>query len=88
MRKDDKVFVKRRFERIYNMIACKSYFRNDDNPGNKEISVHGFDHFKTDKVDKYILIGCESNELNENHKLFNFWSRNLIKKRCKREIPS
>ena len=51
--------------------------KNKDIPENKEIFVHGFKHNKTDKVDNYILIKCESDKLYENDKLFNFWSNNL-----------
>ena len=30
MKEDDKMFVKRRFERISNMMECKSYIKNED----------------------------------------------------------
>ena len=58
-----KMIVKRRFERLNNMIACNSYNTNEDFPENKEIFVYGFKHIKTDKIDKCILIGCESDAL-------------------------
>ena len=75
----DKMVVKRRFERIFNMMMdCKSYIKNDDISENKEIFINGFKHVKTDKIDNYILIGCESDELFENDKLFNFWSNKFI----------
>ena len=45
---------------------------------NKEIFIYGFKHVKTDKIDNYILIGCESDEFFENNKLFNFWSNKYI----------
>ena len=32
MKKDYKMVVKRRFERIYNMMECKSYMKNEDIP--------------------------------------------------------
>ena len=35
---------------------------------------------KTDKINNFILLGCESDESNENDKLFNFWSNKIIKK--------
>ena len=70
----------RRFERIYNLMECKPYIKNEDNPENKEIFVHGSKHTETDKLDNYILIGCESDELYENEIPFNFWSNNFIKK--------
>ena len=56
----------------------KSYTKNEDIPENKEIFVYGFKHVKTEKIDKYILIGCESDGLFENDNLFNFWSNKLI----------
>ena len=81
MIEDNKMFINRRFERIRNMMLdCKSYTNNEDIPENKEIFVYRFKHVKTDKVDNYILIGCESDELFENDKLFNFWSNKLINK--------
>ena len=40
--------------------------------------IYGFKHGKTDKVDNYILIGCESDELFEIDKLFNLWSNKFI----------
>ena len=61
-------------------MECKSYMRNEDIPENKEIFIHGFKHIKTDKTDKYVLIGCESVDLYENDKLFNFWSNKIINK--------
>ena len=74
MKEDKKMIVKRRFERIRNMMDYKSYTKNEDIPENKEIFIYSFKHVITDKVDNYILIGCESDELFENDKLFNFWS--------------
>ena len=55
--------VERRFERIDNMMECKSYIKNEEIPENKEIFIYGFKHIKTDKIDQFILIGCESDEL-------------------------
>ena len=78
MKEDNKMIVKRRFERIRNMMDYKSYTKNEDIPENKEIFIHSFKHVKTDKVDNFILIGCESDELFENDKLFNFWSNKFI----------
>ena len=79
MEADYKMIKQRRFERIYNMMMnCKSYTKNEDIPENKEIFVYSFKHVKTDKVDNYILIGCESDVLFENDKLFNFWSNKFI----------
>ena len=54
--------------------------KNEDVPENKEIFVYGFRHIKTGKIDKYIIIGFELDELYENDKLFNFWSIKFIKK--------
>ena len=53
--------------------------KNENIPENKEIFVYGFKHNKTDKVDKHILIACESVALYENDKLFHFWSINIKK---------
>ena len=81
MKEDYKKVVKSCFERIYSMMECKSYMKNNENnPENKEIFVYGFKNVKTDKDDNHILIGCESDELNENDKLFNFWSIKFINK--------
>ena len=74
MKEDYKMIVKRRFERIYNMMDHKSYTKNEDIPENKEIFIYGFKHVITDKIDNFILIACESDELLEKDKLFNFWS--------------
>ena len=60
------------------MLDFKSYIKYEDIPENKEIFIYGFKHVKTDKVDNYILIGCDSDELPENNKLFNFWSNKFI----------
>ena len=59
-------------------MECKSYMKNKDVPENKEIFFYGFKHIKTDKIDNYILIGCESDELYEIIKLFNFSSNKFI----------
>ena len=69
---------KRRFERLYNAIETMTYTKNEDIPENKEIFIYGFKHVKTDKIDNYILIGCESDELYENNKIFNFWFNKFI----------
>ena len=62
MKKDNKMVVKRRFERINIMMESKSYVKNEVISENTEIFVYGFKHIKTDKIDKYIIIGCESEE--------------------------
>ena len=80
MVEDYKMFVKRRFERIYNAIETITYTKYENDPQNKEIFVYGFKHVKTDKIDNYKLIGCESDALYENDKLFNFWSDKFINK--------
>ena len=84
MEEDDKMIKQRRFERIYNKMSdFKTYIKYEDIPENKEIFIYSFKHIKTDKVDNYILVGSESNELYENDKLFNIWSNKLIKKEIK-----
>ena len=81
MKEDYKMIVKRRFERIYNMMLdFKSYSKNEDMPENKEIFIYSFKPVQTIKVDNYILIASESDELHENDKLFNIWSNKLINK--------
>ena len=64
----------RRFERMTKKITLETYMKHKDPPGNKETFVYGFKQIETEKIDKYILIGCESDELYGNYKLFNFWS--------------
>ena len=66
------------------MTECKSYMKNENIPENKEKFIHGFKHIKTDKVDNYILIGCELDELYENDKLFNFWCNNFINRKIEK----
>ena len=61
-------------------MECISYMKTEDIPENKEMFVYGFKHVKTDKIDKYLLVVCESDELNENDKLFNSWSKKFINK--------
>ena len=79
MEEDNKMIKQRRFERIYNMMLdFKTYIKYEDIPENKEIFIYSFKPVKTDKVDNYILIASESDELHENDKLFNIWSNKLI----------
>ena len=66
-------------------MECKLCIKNEDISENKEIFIYGFKHVKTDKVDNYIIIGCESDELCENDKLFNFWSNILINEGIRKE---
>ena len=80
MKEDNKLIIKRRFERIRNMMDYESYTKNEDIPENKEIFISSFKYVKTEKVNFYILIACESDELHENDKLFNIWSNKLINK--------
>ena len=84
MKDDYKLVVNRRFERLYIMMECKSYMKNEDTRENKEIFFYGFKHVKKDKVDIYILIGCQSDELYENDKPYNFWSNEFLKKKRKK----
>ena len=78
MKEDYKMVLKRRFERIYTALESMDYTKYEDISENKEIFIYGIKHVKTDKIDNYILIGCESDELFENIKLFNFWSNKYI----------
>ena len=70
----------RRFERINDMIAWKTYIQNEMLRENKEFYIYGFKYIKTDEFDNYILIGCESDDLYESDNLFNFWSNKFINK--------
>ena len=45
MKGDDKTVVKTRFERNINVIAFKSYFKNEDFPENKKIFIYGFNRY-------------------------------------------
>ena len=81
MKEDYEMIKQIRFERIYNMMSdFKTYIKYEDILENKEILIYSFKHIKTDKVDNYILIGSESDELHENDKLFNIWSNKIINK--------
>ena len=81
MKENHKMIVKRRFERIYNMMLdFKSYSKNEDIPENKEVFIYSFKPVQTNKVENYILMASESDELHENDKLFNIWSNKLINK--------
>ena len=63
---------KSRFEKTYDMIACKSYIKYEDIPEKKRDTFYGFNTLKQKKIDKYILVGCESEVIYKNIKLFNF----------------
>ena len=65
-------------------MECKSYMKNDGFPGNDEIFVFGLKHNNTDKVVIYILIGCESDEIYENDKVFNLWSNKFMNKKIEK----
>ena len=81
MKEDNKMLIQRRFERIINMMLdFKWYIKYEDIPGNKEIIIYSFKPVQTNKVENYILIASESDELHENDKLFNIWSNKLINK--------
>ena len=67
-----------RLERLYNMIEVNSYTKYQETPDNKKILIYGLRHFETKKVDNFMLRGCESDDLYENDKLFNFWSKKFI----------
>ena len=68
----------RRFERINDMIAYKSYMKHEDMSENEVIFAYGFQHIKTDKIDKYILIGFDLDEIHEKDRVFNFSSEKII----------
>ena len=80
MKKDYEMVVEKPFERIYNLMECKSYIKSEDISENKKIIIYGFKRVQTDKNDNCILIGCESDELNEKNKVFNFSSNKFINK--------
>ena len=85
MEGDDEMVAKTRCEGIYIAIESMAYTKYEDIPEYKEIFVHGFEHIKIDKVDKYIIIGCSSVELCENDKLFNFWSIKFLNEEIEKE---
>ena len=55
--------------------------KNEDFPENKEIFIYGIKHFQTENFDIFLTIGCESDGLYENEKLFHFWSNQFINKK-------
>ena len=63
---DKRLVEKRLFERILIEMESMAYTKYENRPENKENFIYGFKRIKTDKVDKYFLIGCDSNELYEN----------------------
>ena len=65
-------------------MECKLYIKNEDILENTDIFVYGIKQIKADKVNIYILIGCESDELNQNDKIFNFWSNKFINEEIKK----
>ena len=79
-KEDMKMVVKRRFERICIAIENMTDTKYEDILENKELFIYGFKQIKTHKVDIYILIGCESDELYENDKLLSFWCNIFINK--------
>ena len=56
----DEMVVKNCFERIYNMMECNLYMKVEDFPENKELSVYGCKDKKTNKIENFLLVGCES----------------------------
>ena len=77
-KEDDKVVVRRRFGRLYNMMEVNFYTKCEEIPENKEIFVYGFKHFRRDEIDNYTLIGRNSDVIYENDNLFNCWSNSFI----------
>ena len=64
MKEDEKMVVKRRFERIYKvMLDFKSYIKYEDIPENKEIFIYSFKPVQTNKVENYNLTASESDEI-------------------------
>ena len=63
IKEDVEMVEKRRIERINDMITCKSYNKYENITENEEIFIYGFKHVKTDEIDNYVLIGCESDVL-------------------------
>ena len=86
MKEDDKMVAKRRFESRKNLMEVNSNPKNEETPENEEIFIYGFTHNKRDIIDNFILIGCESKELYENDKLFNFWSDKSINKEIEKRF--
>ena len=69
---------KRRFERRNIVITCITYMKHKDVPGNKRIFAYEFKPNETDKIDKHISVGCESDDIYESYKLFNFLSNRFV----------
>ena len=80
MKEDDKMVEKRRLESWINRMEVTSYPKKEETPENEEIFIYGFKHNQMDIIYTFILIGCESDELYKNDKLFNFWSNESINK--------
>ena len=55
-------------------------------PENIEIFVYGLKHNKTKNADTYIIIGCGSDELNENNKLYNFCSHKFVNRQIEMRV--
>ena len=54
------------------MIESITYMKREDIPEHKEVFTYGFKQVKTNKIEKYILIGCESDDLYAKDNLSNF----------------
>ena len=74
----DKMVVKRRFERLYVFMEVNSYTIYEELREDKGMFNYGFKHIKTNKVDSYIRVRCESDEFCETDKLFNFSTNKYI----------
>ena len=76
MKEDYKMIVKRRFERIYNMMLdFKSYSKNEDIPENKEIFFILSNLFK--QIKSIILSWSDLNQMNYT-KMINYSISGLI----------
>ena len=69
---------------VNNMIKSKAYMKHEDVPESQEIFVNGFNPTKTDKIEYFVKIGCESDELFENDELFKLWSNKLLNEEVER----
>ena len=81
----DKLVAKTRFERIIIAIETMNYTKYEDIPENKEMIICGFKPIKINKIDNFIIFGCESGELSEKDKLRNSWSNKFINEEIKKE---
>ena len=68
------------------MMEVYCYTKYEDLPGNKDLFIYGFKNIKSDKIDNYILIGCDWREKFEIDKIFHFSSDQIINEEIENKI--